>query len=389
MKRILVFALTAILLLSLLPLAFAEEGGQTARELSFRPYYMGGESYALTDGGYTWVGIYGRGMTITLYADEPMASLYIEWEEPPEPWTLKCGEQEIPAGQNAFVHEYIALPEPVTELELLLPPEQDTIIAEMHVFSEGEKPDWVQDWLPPWQEADVFVLPTHSDDEFVFLGGVIPACIERGLRVQVGYIIRHNQLRRHEMLNSLWTAGVRHYPVTSRCGDIYVGSQYEAESAYGLDYMTGYLVEQIRRFRPQVIVAQAEDGESGHNAHIFGVRCLKAALEVSATAGAYPESEQLYGLYDVPKTYLHLYGRPEERTVLDFETPLPTFGGATAYEVACRAFEQCVSQVEIGRYRVFGADSPYDCHQFGLYRSLVGPDLKKNDLFENLPLAGA
>ena len=66
MKRILVFALTAILLLSLLPLAFAEEGGQTARELSFRPYYMGGESYALTDGGYTWVGIYGRGMTITL-----------------------------------------------------------------------------------------------------------------------------------------------------------------------------------------------------------------------------------------------------------------------------------------------------------------------------------
>ena len=199
MKRILVFALTAILLLSLLPLAFAEEGGQTARELSFRPYYMGGESYALTDGGYTWVGIYGRGMSITLYADEPMASLYIEWEEPPEPWTLKCGEQEIPAGQNAFVHEYIALPESVTELELLLPPEQDTIIAEMHVFSEGEKPDWVQDWLPPWQEADVFVLPTHSDDEFVFLGGVIPACIDRGLRVQVGYIIRHNQLRRHEM----------------------------------------------------------------------------------------------------------------------------------------------------------------------------------------------
>ena len=57
--------------------------------------------------------------------------------------------------------------------------------------------------------------------------------------------------------------------------------------------------------------------------------------------------------------------------------------GLTAFEVAERAFDCHLSQRR--SYRVYGADYPnYDCHVYGLYRSLVGPDEAKNDLTEHL-----
>ena len=36
-----------------------------------------------------------------------------------------------------------------------------------------------------------------------------------------------------------------------------------------------------------------------------------------------------------------------------------------------------------------GEGSVHDTRKYGLYQSLVGPDLEKNDLFENLPTASA
>ena len=84
-------------------------------------------------------------------------------------------------------------------------------------------------------------------------------------------------------------------------------------------------------------------------------------------------------MWDVPKTYLHLYGPWDERTVLDYETPLEAFGGRTAYEVALAGLEEHHSQLHWD-FEVYSFDSPYDSHSFGLYRSLVGEDVEKNDL---------
>lgn len=355
-----------------------------AEQVPIRVLNRGQELEALTDGSYLTVQSIFRGDTVTVEAQAEIAALYIQWEEPPEPWTLRCGEREEERGSLGFLHEYVPLPEPTSRVELRMPPDADLSFAEIYALSPGERPDWVQDWQQPWEQADLLVVATHSDDEFVFLGGLIPKYVDEGRRVQLAYIVRHTGFRRHEMLDSLWEAGVDHYPVTSHCADVYEKKLSKVREVYGTDYMIGYLVEQIRRFKPQVLVGQAEDGDSGHPVHVFGVDCLECALDLAETSGSYPESEARYGLHRVPKMYLHLYGEQEEMVTLDYDRPLARFGGATAFDVARRAFLRCVSQYEAGRYEVYGPDSVHDSRRFGLYRSLVGPDERRDDLFEHL-----
>lgn len=337
---------------------------------------------ALTDGSHnTSVGFSGGTLTIT--AEEEIAALYLKWEDAPGAWFVRAGDTETPGGADGFLHEYVELAEPSRELTLQLPGSFSTL-TEVIAFSAGIRPDWVQIWQRRFGLADLLVVSTHSDDEFVFMGGLIPSCVARGLDVQVCYIVHHNDERDHEVLDSLWAAGVRDYPVVSNRGDFYCRSFEEVSEIYGEAYMTGYLVEQIRHFKPLVVVAQDENGEYGHWTHIFGVYCLKNALELAGDAEQYPESAERWGIWDVPKTYLHLYGEAEKLVTLDYETPLESFGGRTAFEVACDAFEYCVSQVQRGYYRVYGTGDEYDSHLFGLYRSLVGEDEARNDLFEHI-----
>ena len=71
---------------------------------------------------------------------------------------------------------------------------------------------------------------------------------------------------------------------------------------------------------------------------------------------------------------------------LDYDRALDRFGGITAWEAAEQAFRQCVTQYEVGKYEVYGEGSVHDTRKFGLYKSLVGPDREKTDLFEHLPM---
>ena len=305
-----------------------------------------------------------------------------EFRDPPR--ALRCGETELALAGHGYRHEYVPLPEPSTELELMLPKGEEPWLAEIYGLGAGQRPRWVQDWEEPWEQADLLLFPTHSDDEFIFFGGVIPYYVDQGKRVQVAYVVRHNGYRYHEMLDSLWAAGVTHYPVTSRKADVYQATLGGAFDYYKQDYMTSYMVEQMRRFRPQVVVGHAEDGDSGHMVHLFAVICLKDAAAQAGDAAYFPQSAETYGVWDVPKTYLHLYGEPENMVKLDFDAPLARFGGESAWDVADRAFSLCVSQYQGGKYQVYRADSVHDASRFGLYRSTVGPDTQGSDLFENL-----
>ena len=77
--------------------------------------------------------------------------------------------------------------------------------------------------------------------------------------------------------------------------------------------------------------------------------------------------------------FIHLY--PENSIVLDVDTPLDSFGGKSAYEVAQEAFARHKSQQQWFSVEKSG---PYDCRLFGLYSSQVGPDSRGGDLFENI-----
>lgn len=337
-------------------------------------------------------------------AEGKAAGLYLIWDKIPGEWYLHTADQMIPCGTEGYLHEYIVLPEQCGALSIVIP--KTVSICELYLFSEGLLPDWVQVWQPPYEQADILLLPTHTDDEHLFFAGILPYYAgEVGARVQVVYMTHHfdTQERPHEQLDGLWTVGVRHYPVISEYADD-AGSYGDrsmdpdqvlrnAFAIYDRETVTAFQVEMLRRFRPLVVIGHDVNGEYGHGAHRVNTITLQDALLCSGDPKKYPGSAERYGVWDVPKTYLHLW--EENPIVMNWDVPLAHFGGLTAFEVSQRGYACHDSQQWTWFTKwIKGTDenpitkasqiSTYSPCRYGLYRSLVGPDTGKQDFLENI-----
>ena len=83
------------------------------------------------------------------------------------------------------------------------------------------------------------------------------------------------------------------------------------------------------------------------------------------------------------KVYQH-FAKGISALVLDVDTPLVSYGGRTALQVANDAFKAHKTQQKT-KYRPGAADrTKGDIRHFGLTWSAVGPDTG-NDLFEHIP----
>ena len=343
----------------------------------------------LTDGYETSTQGFAPGAELTLTAGEPVGSLYLIWSSRPAPWSLTADGETLAGGTEGFFHEYLELPEPTETLTLSLPAEGRAELREVYAFSPGTPPDWVQRWLPPCDTADLLLFVTHSDDEFIYFGGMLPRYAGgEGLEVQVAYLVDHYAYERHrwnELLNGLWHAGVRHYPVCAGFPDSLPPSLEQIKAAYGEENVLHWQVEQLRRFRPLVVATHAENGEYLNFTHMLCALCAEQAVVLAEDPEQFPESAERWGTWRTPKLYVHLYG--DGPTVVDYETPLETLGGKTAFEVAEECYRLYTSQLAYA-YRVYGADYPqFDSHLFGLCRSLVGEDEAKTDLMEHIDKA--
>ena len=103
------------------------------------------------------------------------------------------------------------------------------------------------------------------------------------------------------------------------------------------------------------------------------------AADNSGTASFKQESADKYGAWDVPKTYIHLYG--ENKIRMNLRQPLSNMKSRTAIDVAKDAYLQHVSQQWCWFY--VSDEYEYSCADFGLYRSTVGTDTG-NDMLENV-----
>lgn len=357
----------------------------------------------------------GEGV-VTVSNSEGIYSLYIEYDRLPGEWTLTnpdTGENVI-CGTNSFLHEFVdanALFEEVpTKLVMTYAPK--TVVADIYAFSEGEMPDWIQIWQPPCEEADLLLLSSHSDDEQLFFAGVLPYYAgERGIKVQVAYVVQHfeangakNHQRPHEQLDGLWTVGVRNYPVMSDFPDLYAESK-DRETAFkqasavfekaGITYddFVGYITECIRRFKPLVVVSHDLDGEYGHGTHVLASAALTEAITYAADETKYPDSAAAHGTWEVEKLYLHLY--EENQVQMNFDTPLEAFDGKTAFEVSQDGFGCHKSQHWTWFYKwMYGTEErpikqaadikKYSPCLYGLYHSKVGDDLTGGDFLEHV-----
>ena len=248
-------------------------------------------------------------------------------------------------------------------------------------------------------ETDLMIFSAHCDDEQLFFAGIMPHYAgQRNYQIQLVYLTSHLKFdgytRMHEALDGLWTAGVRNYPIWGEYYDYPVynlGDAYRYFNAYGWpeEEMLGFVVEQLRRFKPTVAVGHDLNGEYGHGQHMVWADLLAKASEISGDESQYPESVETYGAWDVPKTYLHLY--KENPIVMDWDQPLDAFDGRTAWEVSMEAYRCHESQIEtLEDADWYFADNStaasivyYSPREFGLYRTTVGQDTQKNDFFEN------
>ena len=230
---------------------------------------------------------------------------------------------------------------------------------------------------------------------------MIPHCIANDVDIQVVYFCYHDNepVRLHEQLNGLWAAGLRNYPVIGRFPDLYSESFDWAVNAfagygYGREDFVSYQCEMIRRFRPEIVVAHDVNGEYSHGTHMLNTDTLREALELTADSTNYPESAEKYGVWDVPKTYIHLW--EEKPIVMDYDVPLDYFGGKTAYEMSVAGYSCHNSQQWTWFTRwLIGTDAApitaasqidkYSPCEFGLYRTTVGDDIN-GDIFENVTL---
>ena len=221
----------------------------------------------------------------------------------------------------------------------------------------------------------------------------------KGANVQVVYFTNHNDnpKRLHEQLHGLYTVGIRNYPVMGLIPDAYSetlnGAIKNIEKAgLTVENATNFEVEMIRRFKPLVVVGHDELGEYSHGQHILNTHVLKIALEKANDKTYHTESYDKYGIWDVPKTYLHLY--KENKIIMNYDEPLEYFNGKTAYEVSKEGYSKHLSQQwtwftkwingSNNSYTKATDIKTYSPLEYGLYRTTVGEDVNKNDMFENL-----
>ncbi len=323
--------------------------------------------------------------------------IYIEYELKGYKATLKYDNESMNIGENNFVHEYIKLDKETNSIDITY--NENAIISDIYVLSKGELPDYIQNWNKPCSEADLMLFTTHADDEQLFFLGLLPTYVDRGMNVQVVYLADHsdNQKRIHEQLDGLWTVGIRNYPILGVIPDAYSESLEGAinnlkKANLDQEDVIKFQVEMIRRFKPLVIVGHDIKGEYSHGQHILNTDSLIKATLLSNDSNYY--SDIKYDLWEAKKVYLHLYG--ENKIVMDYDTPLKNFNGKTAYEVSKEGYKKHESQQwtwftkwingKNNEYTKSTDITKYSPNQFGLYKTTVGEDVNKNDMFENIVL---
>lgn len=404
MKTIKRTAAAVTALIMLLPLlALTPRAAQTAKNISASVTYVaeGFENEKLIRDGKAAEGATVNNGRITLTAKENIGGIYVKFNTVPTEWVITDGKKSVKGGAKGFYHEFVDVSAGIGETRTLtLSFGGNFEISELEVYSVGEIPSTVQRWEEPHEYADLLLFSSHSDDDQLYFAGLIPYYVALGYKVQVAYLTNHPKEihRRHELLDGLWTAGCKAYPILRDLPDFRIDDLNQTIAKYeslGVSYATleGFVIETIRRTRPLVTVTHDVNGEYGHGMHLLLSKMVREAVNKTADPSIYPASAEKYGAWQMPKTYIHLYD--QNKIVLDFDVPLEHFGGKSAFRMSQLAFKCHVSQQRWSMFTdwIYGKNkeitraaqiTTYNPAHYGLYSSTVGADVAKNDMFENL-----
>ena len=332
-------------------------------------------------------------LRITAPKGKLIGGLLIRWKTWPVALTaqVQVNNQWIDVGQcdGDFVVQYFPL-SGVHDVRIISRDDSGRTkleISEITVLTPGKVPEDIPVFRKAPDKVDLLLASTHPDDEVLWFGGLLATYAgEQDKDVLVSCAAHNSYYRRLELCDCLWAMGVDIYPNFMNYVDsIANGVTGIYEVWGGHKRVQNDLVALYRQYKPDVLVLQAVDGESGHPAHKALSQAGREAVGLAASAEEFPESAEAYGTWDVPKVYVHLW--EENQITMDWHVPLERFGGLDGMEVARNGYSKHTSQQEKSYYSVHdGGDT--DCSLFGLFHSTVGPDVEKNDLFENIPARG-
>ncbi len=323
---------------------------------------------------------------IALPADKTACGIFVEWWDLPESASIcaydEAGEliTETRMTQDTFnpINAFYSLPEGARTAEIKTT--GSAAITELNVLEEGKVAPCVQQWEETHEKWDLMVISTHQDDEQIFYGGILPMYAQRDIDMGIVYMADCGHKRYTEALDGLWAVGMRNYPVFLGMRDGIIETKSGAYSYWGGEEpVLQALVEQIRRYKPEVILTHDFGGEYDNPQHMVTAECTAKAVEYAADPNVFPESAEMYGIWQPKKLYVHLY--EENEIDFDWDQPMEGFGGMTGIEVSKMGYSYHLSQQQFVSYNLGLA---HDNSRFGLYFTTVGPDTGKMDLMENI-----
>ena len=267
----------------------------------------------------------------------------------------------------------------------------------------GHAPAQTYDWQPPPNKITLLAVWAHPDDEGIWGGGSLPyySTVLNVPTMLVCMTYGWGDPRENELRDAAWTYGLRYEPLFGQFADI--NSSVDPNNPYTntidmtWDYWAGvgfkgdgsnveagkarainYVAEQIRRYRPDVIITHDVNGETGHDNHKATAYAVMRAFYVAADPNA--TATNLVGLppWQAQKLYVHLY--PTNQLFHEFwETPYPSLANQTARQVAATGLTRHVSQgpdrwIVASVYNPTYYRSVWPSEWWGLYASMVGPD---------------
>jgi LmbE family N-acetylglucosaminyl deacetylase len=249
-------------------------------------------------------------------------------------------------------------------------------------------------YAPQPKKAALMLVIAHPDDEAYF-PGLIPYLSQvRKLPMMVIVLTSGEAglnppgdrgLREEEMRRACRVYGLPNQPIFARFADgAYLGTLEENWKLWGGEQKAAeYLVEQIRRYQPDVIVTHALDGEYGHPNHVGCALSVTKACAGAADAVVFPVPPGGQAPWTTKKLYVHRWAtRPMEHR---WDIPIPGLNGRTCLEVGNAGGREHVSQGYAGKD--FAELDGEKSSKFGLYYTSVGPDRKADGFFENIDLS--
>lgn len=348
----------------------------------------------LTDNTYssTVPFVAGDWFRVAWRSQTEVAAVYWEWLTIPTRALVECLDE---GGNVVYEREYenvirfitVFPQEGVREVRMTVL-EGEGKLTELFVYNQKQlsMQQKTVDWQEPLEKADIMVVEAHGYDDVLVFGAVIPTYTDRGYAVTVADMGCDTIGRQRESSGGSYLSGLRNFKTFFEFKD-HLKVTYELYTKTWLEEdprdPEALLVAEIRRVRPEVVVTyDLVNGSINHGANRLTAEITVKAVADAADPSLFPESAQEYGAWQVKKLYIHMYD--QNQIFIDVDTPLASFDGKTARQVAAEGMYKWKNGAEAAKIQNIRSGK-YHPSEYGLYFSAVGEDVEKNDLLENIP----